>query len=292
MIRLMSPILLLALISVPVFTPAALAQPQTCSGFDLDVSQQTGFSYDASQATDTLITLQMRARESGLGSACDRIDMSIAIENGTAANPQLLAGSSILQADWERSGVLRRSGSVWLVQGQAVRQLVDGDTLTFPLYRLAAGQFVAPDSYGHTLRIVSGDRETTLPVLVQAVPALRFEGESAGGSQAIDLGDVTSGATGQSDFFYRTNSAVAITLVSDNRGRLVHERGESFGTIPYQARISGTLVDLTGAAGTTLDLPYQSSDIQTGRLEIAVDPVTAQYAGRYSDVITMSFIPF
>ena len=272
--------------------PAAWAQPQTCAGFDLEVSQQTGFSYDASQATDTLVTLQMRATESGLGSACDRVDVTIAIENGTAANPQLLAGGAILLADWERSGVLRRSGSVWLVQGSSVRQLVDGDTLSFPLYRLAAGQFVVPDSYSHTLRITSGDRETTLPVLVQAVPALRFEGESAGGQQAIDLGDVTNGASGQSDFFYRTNSAVAITLVSDNRGRLVHERGEGFGSLVYQARISGTPVDLTGASGATLDLPYQSSEIQTGRLEIDIAPVQAQYAGRYSDVITMSFIPF
>ncbi|WP_203292086.1 hypothetical protein [Maricaulis parjimensis] len=273
-------------------TTGAEAQPARCDGYDLEVSQQTGFSYDASRVTDTILTLQMRVREAGLDPRCDRVDFSLAIENGTAANPELLFTGETLEADWERSSELRRTGSTWQVQSSARRQIVGGDTLTFAFYRLAAGQFVVPGSYSHTLRITVGDRETSLPILVQVEPALRFEGESAGGNQAIDLGDVGNGARGESDFFYRTNSGVAVTLVSDNRGHLVHERGEAFGRIPYRARLSGTPVDLTGATGTTVDLPYQSSAIQAGRLEVEVDPVPASYAGRYSDVVTLSFIPF
>lgn len=283
---------LLALPFLLLQNPTALAQRASCDGFDLDVTQQTGFSYEPSRVTDTVITLQIRARDSALDAACERVDVSLSIENGTAANPELLANGQSLQADWERSGELRRTGSDWQVQNQAVRQLVSGDTLSFTFYRLAAGQFVVPGSYGHTLRIRAGDRETTLPILTQVEAALRFEGESAGGHQAIDLGDVGNGGSGQSDFFYRTNGAVAVTLVSDNRGRLIHERGEAFGLIPYQARISGQPVDLSSAAGSTIDLPYQSGDIQTGRLEVEVAPAEAHYAGRYSDVITMSFIPF
>lgn len=288
MIRLCS---LIALGALALSAPAR-AQPAPCEGFGVEASQQSGFSYDASRATDTFIALQLRVEAQDLSRSCEREVITIAIENGSAANPLLQASGSFLQADWERSDAVRQDGSTWRMSSQAVRRLVNGETLTFEFYRLAAGQFVVPDSYGQTLNFTTGDRETRLPVQVQAEPALRFEGESAGGHQAIDLGAVGNGASGESDFFYRTNSAVAVTLVSDNRGYLVHERGEAFGRIPYRASLSGTPVDLTGAAGATVDLPYRSSDIQTGRMTVDVDAVPASYAGRYSDVVTLSFIPF
>ncbi len=263
-----------------------------CDGFDIEITQTDGLVYDAADISDTIIHLRLRASDAELPTGCERLAVRLAIPDGTAAEPVLAGPSAQLEADWERADEIRRTGSTWRLQRDAVRRLVSGETLTLPFYRLAAGQFVPPGLYEHRLEVTSGDRLATIPVGSQVLPALRFEGSTSAGTHVINLGDIDTGAQGRSDFFFRTNTAVSVMVHSDNLGALVHERGAEFGAVSYTASVSGQVVDLTLAAGDTVDFPYRSSAVQSGSLEIDVPPAIHHYAGLYRDVITMSFIPY
>lgn len=271
---------------------AALQPAPRCDGFEIDITQTDGLVYDGADITDTIIHLSLRATETELSSRCGQVTVSLAITNGSAAEPRLSGAAAELEADWERSDDIRLTGSTWRLQRNAVRRLVSGETLTLPFYRLAAGQFIPPGLYEHRLEIASGDRLATTPIASQVLPALRFEGNTSAGTHAIDLGDIDTGARGRSDFFFRTNTAVSVMIRSDNLGALIHERGEEFGAVRYTASVSGQRVDLSLPGGDTVDFPYRSSAVQSGSLEVDVPPATHHYAGRYRDVITMSFIPY
>jgi hypothetical protein len=169
--------------------------------------------------------------------------------------------------------------------------LVDGRTVSFTHYQIDAGQFTTPGEYRQTLRVTVGERVMTRPIAVQVEPALRFERESAFGVQTLDLGDVTHGSSAGANFYFRTNTALSVTLRSDNGGALVHERGEGFGRIAYQAALSGAPVDLTGGLSQPVELAT-GAGLQTGRLEVTVPPAANQFAGQYRDVVTLSFIPY
>lgn len=279
---------LIALISLLLWPATAWA----CDGYDLAAVQTTAFSYNAADPRASTLELELRAVETGLERRCRNVSVEIEIIGGTARDPDLVTIADRLSTEWIRTQPVRRNGDVWRLRRSARTDLVNGETVSFAFYLIEAGQFLPPGEYQHTLRITVGDRVTTLPLSVTVQPTMRFEGETTEGTQVLDLGDITNGARASSDFFYRTNSAMAITLVSDNRGALQHEAGAAFGRIEYTASISGQTVDLSRAEGDTVEFAFSGTGIQTGRLEVEVPPSPFQYAGRYRDVITMSFIPY
>ena len=270
--------------------PAAWAQP--CPGYEINVRQETGQSYDAADPLATIVSIELQAEDADLPRRCRQTQVEIEIVGGTAREPDLMRGGDRLAAEWERSDSVNRNGQVWRLTNAARRGLVDGEAVSFDFYRIEAGQFVPPGLYVQTLRIAAGDQVSTFTLSSDAAPTLRFEGESAGGVQALDLGDVTGGAQADSDFFFRTNSSVAVTLTSDHGGALVHERGEAYGRIAYRASVSGRVVDLARPGGDSVDFPFRNAAVQNGTLEVFVPPAPHEYAGRYSDVITLSFIPY
>jgi hypothetical protein len=280
-------VIALALLALPV--PAFA---QACDGYEIIASQASGFSYNAADPLAMRVDIELRAAETGLPRNCRQVPVVIELLGGTARDPDFYAGGDALQADWERGAEVRRSTNSWRLRNAARRALVDGETLSIDFYRIAAGQFQPPGEYRQELEISVGDDVTTLPLSIDLAPALRFEGDTTGGQQNLDLGDIADGSRASSDFFFRTNSAVAVTLVSDNDGALVHEQGEVFGRIPYSASLSGTPVDLTKPGGDAVDIPFAGTSVQSGRLEVEVAPTPHQYAGRYRDVITLSFIPY
>lgn len=278
----------LALVLFGLGTPAALA----CDGYDLSISQRSGLTYNAADPVATLIDLEIRATDPDLPRRCRSVPVEIEIIGGTAARPEFTSGGQVLPVEWISNTYVRRRREIWRLRNSGRRRLVDGETLSIPFFRIQPGQFLEPGQYSQTWRITVGDVVTTFVVGTDLVPALRFEGDTTSGVQTLDLGDISTGSRATSDFFYRTNSAVSITLTSDNLGALVHERGEEFGRIPYSASISGTSVTLSRPAGDIVDIPFSSASIQSGRLEVEVPPSPHQYAGRYRDVITLSFIPY
>lgn len=265
---------------------------QACEGYEIAVTQLTGFSYNAADPVASTLELQIQALDSDIPRRCRSERVEIEIIGGTARDPFLSSGAGQLDVEWLRTDAINRSGSVWRLRRSARVDLIEGETLNIPFYRLEAGQFVRPGDYVHTLRVTIADRVTTLPLIVTVLPTMRFEGDTDGSTQRLDLGDVTQGSSARSDFYFRTNSALAITLVSDNHGALLHEQGKAYGSIAYNARLSGQAVDLTGASGDTVELPYAGTTIQTGSLEVDVPPTPHQYAGQYRDVITLSFIAY
>ncbi|MBR9825265.1 MAG: hypothetical protein GYB36_05600 [Alphaproteobacteria bacterium] len=277
------------LLALVFLVPAGAAK--ACDGYDLAVTQMTAFSYNAADPVTTTLEVEFRAVESGLPRRCRNQRVQIDIIGGTARDPDLEAGGERLQARWINTGEVNRNGDQWRLRRSARTDLVEGDTLSIAFFEIDAGQFVTPGEYRQTWRITIGDNEMTVPIIVTVEPAIRLEGDSQSGTQALDLGDITNGARASSDFFFRTNSAVAITLVSDNHGTLQHEQGKQFGRIPYSAAISGQAVDLSSGSDT-VDIPFSGAAIQSGRLEVEVAPSPHEYAGRYRDVITMSFIPY
>lgn len=269
------------------FAPIAAA----CPGYELEIVQRSSPSYDAADPVAARVELELRAVDPDLPNSCRSVPIRIEIVGGTARDPDLFDGANRLEAVWERSSELRRNGNRWRVRGAARRDLVDGQSVSFTLYQIEAGQFVPPGAYRQTLRIRVGNREMTAPIAVQVEPALRFERESAFGVHTLDLGDVTDGSSASANFYFRTNSALSVTLRSDNGGALVHERGPGFGRIPYQAALSGTPVDLTGGLSQPVDIAY-GQGLQTGRLDVTAPPSPNQFAGQYRDVVTLSFIPY
>ncbi|WP_300532389.1 hypothetical protein [Maricaulis sp.] len=285
MIRVFIAALALLLGSAPVLA-------QACDGYQVSAAQISGFSYNAADPLAMRLDIELRAAETGLPRNCRQVPVYIELIGGTARDPDFFSGGEALQAEWERGPEVRRDNNRWRLRNSARRALVEGETLSIDFYRVAAGQFQPPGDYRQELEITVGNEVTTVPLTIALAPALRFEGDTTSGQQNLDLGDISAGGRARSDFFFRTNSAVAVTLVSDNGGALVHEQGEAFGRIPYSASLSGTAVDLTAPGGDVVDIPFAGTSVQSGRLEVEVAPTPHQYAGRYRDVVTLSFIPY
>ncbi|MGJ3230907.1 MAG: hypothetical protein ACFE0P_03840 [Oceanicaulis sp.] len=271
---------------------AAPGRAEACPGYDLVPVLTEGRIYDPADPAASFVSFDLRAADPDLPNGCRNKPVTIEIVGGTAQNPELRSGAAVLQADWENDPLVRRNGPRFRLTNQARRALGRGETIRFRLYRLPAAQFVDAGAYEQLLRFSAGNTETVFPLEIAVSPALRFEGDSAAGVQTLDLGEISRGGRASSDFFFRTNAPVSVTLVSDNRGRLVHERGEDFGAIAYQASLSGAPVDLTGPGGAVVRGRFTAGGVQAGRLAVETGPARAAYAGRYRDVITLTFIPY
>ncbi|MEQ8403896.1 MAG: hypothetical protein RKE49_02280 [Oceanicaulis sp.] len=265
---------------------------RACSGYELVPALVEGGVYDPADPSASFVAFDLRAADPDLPTRCRNAQVTIEIVGGGAQDPDLRSGAGVLQAEWEADALVRRTGPRFRLTQPARRALARGETIRFRLYRLPAGQFADAGDYEQLLRFSAGRSEVTFPLSVSVEPALRFEGDSAGGARTLDLGELSQGGRASSDFFFRTNAPVAVTLVSDNRGVLVHERGADFGTIPYAASLSGEAVDLSGAAGAVVRGRFAAGGVQAGRLTVEAAPARARYAGRYRDVITLTFIPY
>ena len=156
---------------------------------------------------------------------------------------------------------------------------------------MPVGQFQPPEDYDLTVEASSGTTiVSTFNLLSTVEPGLRFEGEAGDGQLELDLGTLEAGAYGESSFMFKSNTDLTVTAMSDNEGNLVHERGSSFGEIPYNAFLSGTPIDPQGGNEVTLNVNTAVINSETVRIEIPPFPET--FAGQYNDVLTLTFVPF
>ncbi len=280
--------ILAGLLLACIFAPVAMA---SCESYELEAVQRSSPGYDASNPVAGRVELELRVIDGDLPKSCRGVQIQIEIVGGTARDPALFDGANRLEAVWERSTALLRNGDHWRIRQSARRDLVDGQAVSFTLYHIDPGQFIAPGQYRQNLRITTGNQVTILPIIVEVEPSLRFERESVFGVHTLDLGDVTDGASASANFYFRTNTALSVTLHSENAGALVHERGPAFGRIVYRAALSGRVVDLTGGLSQPVELAY-GAGLQTGQLQVTTPPSPNQFAGQYRDVVTLSFIPY
>lgn len=156
------------------------------------------------------------------------------------------------------------------------------------LFEIEPGQFVPAGDYRAELHWVDATRTVQpLEMTVRVEPALRLIGDEV---RRVPLGDVTQGAEARSRFFYITNADLRVTVNSHNNGQLVHEMGQGFGSIPYVAYLGDQPLSITAAEA--LVLPYQRSSVQSSELRVIVAAQNGLFAGRYRDVLTLSFIAY
>lgn len=266
-------------------------QAAACTTYSLDVSQVSGSAYDPVASAATPLTVQLTP-SGPLDAACTTVPVVL---SGSIADPRPLVfnnGLSRLVADFNPSADANRVLATLRLTPAARARLVQGQPVTLQLGTLEAGQFVRSGDYNSLLRVRVGDTDQQVPLQVGVQPAFLFQNSSADGVEEIGLtGNLQSGYQGSTVFFYRTNADVRVTASSDNGGRLVHERGPAFGSIGYLTELDGQAIDLS-AGPVPLDFQFARLTLQSKALGVTVPPTSPRYAGRYEDVITLSFVPY
>lgn len=259
----------------------------SCKTYDAQVTQAKGSSYNPAALTDLFIDLSVRAIGK-VNSDCARTKVVIGSREGLI---QLSNGASTLDIHLVSSSMtdLRTPLKVDLSSSEE-DDLARKGRLSVPFLRVLPGQFVRPGKYTADLQLQVGDGAPVLfAIAVQVEPAMRFISGS-GGTTPLSLGDLTAGAEITDQFFYRTNSALSVSVFSENHGVLVHSLGKGFGEIPYAAFLSGKRLTLSAPSVVTLDL--RNGHLQSEEMRVAVEPQPARYAGIYRDTLTLEFTPF
>jgi hypothetical protein len=182
--------------------------------------------------------------------------------------------------------------STEVVLTNAARQkLLSTGTLGLEFVTFQPGTYAGQGAYQSQLMVAVDNVQTDSELFSYTVPAsVRLVGDSASGTGKIDLGQLKTGLTKATSFFYQTNASIAISASSDSGGYLVHERGEDLGRIAYSARIMGQPVSIDGASA--VNVSPGTTGPRSGTVEVSVGEVGNPYAGTYSDVLTLSFRAF
>ena len=276
--------LLLAVAAVP-----ARADSPACAGYAA-VARQTGnASYDPSGITPSVVTISLRLLDRDVPVACAAVPVVLASRNGTirlARSGDALAAHLVSSP---QSGVVTPVS--YRLSEVATTELVRNGVTNLVLLQIDSGQFLAPGDYLASLDLIIGNASPQpLDLIVRVAPAIRFVGTSLAGG-ALSLGEVSNGGEARDRFYYRTNSAVAVTAISDNHGQMVHTLGPQYGTIPYSAYLSGERLQLDRPATIRLDDDGNHA-LRSEELRVMVAPQSNRFAGQYRDTLTLVFTPY
>lgn len=290
--RFVPSVALFALLPVSAPLQAQAGGPgQSCpDGYEVTARQSAGQAFDPNDMARSVLRISLQAVRADVPQGCRGQMVTITPQFG--ASFALANGANTLDFTVINSGQVSQANAMRIVlSGQARNRLVDGETVDIDLFELTAGQFPVAGEYQGTILVQVGNGPQVPVVLTTNVrPAIRFAVENGSPIRDIDFGEVTAGVTIRSPVFYRSNAAVAVTIQSLNQGRMVHEGGLALGSIPYDVTYDGTPVDLATAA--RIDRP--STGLATRREDVVfrVAPQDALYAGRYRDVLTVSYTAF
>lgn len=111
-------------------------------------------------------------------------------------------------------------------------------------------------------------------------------------AQLIDFGELSSGEQRGFDLIVRSNNGVSVTMQSENRQVMVHERSPAVAdTVSYEVVLNGGAVDLS-TGGPVQVLSRTGTTPATGiafPIEFTVGNLSgAEAAGTYSDVINVT----
>lgn len=266
----------------------AFAQP--CTGYVADVRQVSGQTYDPAQVSTSNVELEIRRVDRDLEPACANVAVRIRPRAGGVI--ALERNGTDIPANFVQSSAVASANRTEVTLSASARAAIATDRgARFALIGFSSGQFVPPGEYVAELELLVGDsppRPFTLAVTV--APSLRFVGEAESGSLRISLGEVSNGATGSSTFFFRTNASLRLSITSENAGVLMHSENPALDGIPYKASLFGQPVELTRPS--QINLGAGSSGLQSGTLEVSVEPQPARFAGRYSDTVMVEFTAY
>ncbi|MBJ7447903.1 MAG: hypothetical protein JHC81_10250 [Brevundimonas sp.] len=267
-----------------------LAEARTCPSINLNVQQVDGEGYDPGDYVDTPIRLRLQSATGRLNLACLLVPITIKAVGSQSFPFELSNGSADLDTDFDLSSNAFRLLNQIRLTPSARAKIVAGEAVVVTVGEIDAGQFTRSGPYSAQVEIEAGDSLRNLTVSTVVRPVMRLARSSADGVESIDLGDPRQGATGSTSFFYRSNADIALTVTSENQGKLVHTEGAST-VIPYTASIGGQTLSLTGAPAN-LNLGYSSLGLQSREVTVTVPPTGPVYAGRYNDTLTLSFTPY
>lgn len=270
-------------------SPAAAAD---CAGYALTIAQTGGDAYDATAPGPTIVSLRLISATGPLPAACADAPVRI-VAAGSQPFPMRLAdGTRTLAVDYSADAVASRSGQEVVLSATARARLAAGQDAVVRFADIRPGQYERAGLYTSQIEVRAGDQVAPFTVQTRAVPVMRFEKDFADGVETVELGELSEGARRQVTMMYRSSADLDVTVRSDNRGALVHEGGEEIGRIPYQAELDGTPLVLQGGEAR-LSMVYGGAQLQSRRLRFIVPAQTRlPAAGRYTDVLTVSFTPF
>lgn len=270
----------------------ASATASACPAYDITVSQVSGTSYNPTDSIDTPLIVQLTASAAPLPAECESLPVRI---EGSPGDPQPLrfvGGGGRLAADFIPSPDASFAFASLMLSADARARLVRGQTVTVQVARFQAGQFLRTGPYRSQMRVIAGSTEVSEALTVTVEPAMLLQASSADGIEDILLnGDPQTGTSGSTVLFYRTNTSLRVSASSRNGGALVHQRGAAVGRIPYNATLDGFALDFGGGAAV-VDFGFAQTNLQSRTLAVQVPPAGPLAAGRYEDVITLSFAPY
>jgi hypothetical protein len=276
----------------PVFSLVALAAigastpVWSCDRYEVQTLQQGGDTYDPAQLTERLIRLVVQAPEADQD--CAALSAVVRPRDG-AGGISLRRMGETLESRPVGSPAVARANTSMIEISPAFRQTLFRDgQIAFDLLRIDPGQFVPVGDYVAELEwVVDGQEPQPLDIRVRVEPSVRFVGDDV---RRLSLGEVSDGGEASSRFFYATNASLRVTARSQNNGRLQHELGAAYGTIDYDAFLSGAKLDLSMPA--LINLPLKRATLRSEELRVQVNPQKRRYAGTYRDVLTLDFVAF
>lgn len=269
---------------------AVAGQARACTGFAVNVLQTSATSYSPAELTTNRLTIKL-STAGPIDSACDTLTVTVGPHDWDPRPMVLQNGTSELLGSDPGTPNAVRVGRDLQLTPTAVQQLVAGQPIYLDIQDITAGQFVRSGSYVSLITVVAGDRTQDLSLEAVVQPVILLQGSSADGQEDIDLGVLEDGASGETSVFYRTNAELNISIESQNRGYLVHERGVSFGQIAYLATFGGQALDLTNP-GAALSFGFSQLGLQSQVIAVTAPSVPPAYAGAYRDTLTISFMPY
>ena len=275
--------LMLILASSLLGTAPALAQP--CTGYTADAQQQSGLAYDPTEVTPQLVQVLIRTKDVDLDNSCQSQRIESRPLNNSGKITLRGSGATLRWEPFRSSDTASVAPAAITLTGNSRRQLLSDGQVLIDLFQVQAGQYVPPGDYIADVELAIGQRDARpFQITVRVVPALRLVSSAI---QSLSLGEVSDGGEAESTFFYQSNALIRIIARSDNRGVLVHARGAAFGSIPYQATLSGQTLDLS--ADDVVTLSDRSTGIRADQLKVTVSPQQGRFAGTYTDVLTLEF---
>lgn len=257
-----------------------------CEGYSVDTVQSAGQSYDPAQLTTQLVQISIHA--DGMAQDCVPLAASVRARGGAGRIVLQRLGDS-LQARPVRSALVASANATEIeITTVARRDLAGEGRILLDLLEIDAGQFVPVGDYVADLEwVVEGQAPHPFQIAVRVEPSVRFVGD---GVTQLSLGEVSDGGEVRSSFLYATNANLRVSARSEHGGRLEHELGPNFGSIPYVAYLSGQRLDL--ASPTLVTLILGRAGLKSEELRVDVQPQQGRYAGSYKDTLTLNFVAY
>lgn len=270
-----------------VLAATAISSPTlACDGYTVNAVQVGDQSYDPAQVTPQLV--QVAVEISSMPRDCVQLGLTLRAKDDAGRIALRRAGDFLQSRPVRSSRSLSANEREIRFSADARRDLAEGERIIVDLLEIPSGQFQPIGDYIAEMEwVVEGRPSQSFQIAMRVEPTVRFVGDAV---RRLSLGEVSDGGEATSTFFYATNANLRITARSEHGGRLQHEFGPAFGSIPYIAHLSGQRLDLQSPA--LIHLPYNRTTLKSEQLKVEVPPQPRRYAGSYRDNLILDFIAY